>query len=88
MKRDQLFVVERLASLLDENRLAIVARQHGIKKAKDGDSLEKIFIAHLCRTEESALGALLVEISILHVATRQNAAQVIRDAATVYKLVP
>jgi hypothetical protein len=35
MKRDLHFVVERLASLLDENRLAVVARQHGIKKAKD-----------------------------------------------------
>jgi ParB family transcriptional regulator, chromosome partitioning protein len=34
MKRDLLFVVERLGSLLDENRLTIVARQHGIKKAK------------------------------------------------------
>jgi ParB family chromosome partitioning protein len=31
MKRDLLFVVERLAYLLDENRLAVVARQHGIK---------------------------------------------------------
>ena len=37
MKRDLLFVVERLALLLDENRLAIVARRHGIKKVKDGD---------------------------------------------------
>ena len=35
MKRDLLFVVERLAALLDERRLEIVARQRGIKKAKD-----------------------------------------------------
>ena len=86
MKRDLLFVVERLASLLDENRLAVVARQHGIKKAKDNDSIGKLFAAYLRRTEESALGGLLVEITILHAATRQNAAEVLRDAATAYKV--
>jgi ParB family chromosome partitioning protein len=53
MKRDLLFVVERLASLLDENRLVVVARQHGIKKAKDSDSIGKLFAAYLRRAEES-----------------------------------
>jgi ParB family chromosome partitioning protein len=86
MKRDLLFVVERLASLLDENRLVVVARQHGIKKAKDSDSIGKLFAAYLRRVEESALGGLLVEITILHAATRQNAAQVLRDAASAYKV--
>jgi len=50
------------------------------------DSIAKLFAAHLRRTEESALGGLLVEITILHAATRQNAAQVLRDAATAYKV--
>jgi ParB family chromosome partitioning protein len=86
MKRDLLFVVERLASLLDENRLIVVARQHGIKKAKDSDSIGKLFAAYLRRAEESALGGLLVEITILHAATRQNAAQVLHDAASAYKV--
>jgi ParB family transcriptional regulator, chromosome partitioning protein len=86
MKRDLLFVVERLAALLDENRLAVVARQHGIKKSKDSDSTAKLFTAYLRRAEESALSGLLVEITILHVATRQNPTQVLRDAATVYKV--
>jgi ParB family chromosome partitioning protein len=85
-KRDLLFVVERLASLLDENRLVVVARQHGIKKAKGSDSIGKLFAAYLRRAEESALGGLLVEITILHAATRQNAAQVLRDAASAYKV--
>jgi len=75
-----------LVSLLDENRLVVVARQHGIKKAKDSDSIGKLFTAYLRRTEESALGGLLVEITILHSAMRQNAAQVLRDAATAYKV--
>jgi ParB family chromosome partitioning protein len=86
MKRDLLFVVERLASLLDENHLAVIARQHGIKKAKDSDSIEKLFTAYLRRAEESALGGLLVGITILHTVMRQNSAQVLRDAATAYKV--
>jgi ParB family chromosome partitioning protein len=86
IKRDLLFVVERLASLLDENRLAVIVRQHGIKKAKDSDSIGKLFAAYLRRAEESALGGLLVEIAILHAAVRQNATQVLREAATVYKV--
>jgi ParB family chromosome partitioning protein len=40
----------------------------------------------LRRAEESSLGGLLVEITILHAAARQNTAQVLRDAATVYKV--
>ena len=43
----------------------MVARQHGIKKAKDSDSIGKLFTAYLRRAEESALGGLLVEITIL-----------------------
>jgi ParB family chromosome partitioning protein len=86
MKRDLLFVVERLATLLDERRLEIVARQRGIKKAKDSDSIGKLFAAYLRHAEESALGGLLVEITILHAASKQNAAQVLRDATTVYKV--
>jgi ParB family chromosome partitioning protein len=86
MKRDLLFVVERLASLLDENRLAVVAKQYGIKKAKDSDSIGKLFAAYLRRAEENVLGRVLVELTILHAASRQNAAQVLRDAAAVYKV--
>jgi ParB family chromosome partitioning protein len=86
MKRDLLFVVERLVSVLDENRLALVARQHGIKKTKDSDSTAKLFAAYLRHAEESALGGLLVEVTILHAAMRQNATQVLRDAAAAYKV--
>jgi ParB family chromosome partitioning protein len=86
MKRDLLFVVERLASLLDDNRLAIVAKQQGIKKVTDSDSIGKLFAAYLRRAEESVLGRVLVELTILHAASRQNAAHVLHDAATVYKV--
>ena len=86
MKRDLLFVVERLAAMLDENRLSIIAKQHGVKKAKDSDSIGKLFVAYLRRAEDSMLGRVLVEITILHTAMRQNAAIVLRDAATAYKV--
>jgi len=86
MKRDLLFVAERLASLLDENRLSIVARRYGIKKAKDTDSLGKLFADYLRRAEESVLGSVLVETTILYMSTRHNPAQVLNEAATVYKV--
>ncbi len=86
MKRDLLFVVERLAARLDEDRLAIVAKQHGIKKAKDSDSIEKLFAAFLRRAEESVLGRLTVELTIMLAAARSNAPTVLKDAAAVYKV--
>jgi ParB family chromosome partitioning protein len=86
MKRDLLFVAERLANLLDENRCAILARQHGIKKAKAKDSIDKLFVAFLRRAEECTLGRAVVESVILLTASRGNAAQVLRDAATAYKV--
>jgi ParB family chromosome partitioning protein len=86
MKRDLLFVAERLASLLDENRLSVVARRYGIKKAKDNDSLGKLFAAYLRRAEESVLGSVLIETTILYMSTRHNPAQVLNEAATLYKV--
>jgi len=86
MKRDLLFVVERLASLLDENRLSIMACRYGIKKAKEGDSLPKLFAAYLRRTEESVLGSVLVETTVLYLSTRHNPAQVLHEAAVAYKV--
>jgi ParB family chromosome partitioning protein len=86
MKRDLLFVTERLSSLLDENRLSIIARRYGIKKAKDTDSLGKLFTAYLRRAEESVLGGVLVETTILYMSTRHNPAQVLNEAAAAYKV--
>jgi ParB family transcriptional regulator, chromosome partitioning protein len=86
MKRDLLFVVERLAGLVDERRLEIVARQHGIKREKDSDSMAKLFVAYLRRQEESVLGSVLVELAILLTAARQQTAQVLNDAAALYKV--
>jgi ParB family chromosome partitioning protein len=86
MKQDLLFVAERLADLLDENRCAILARQHGIKKAKENDSIGKLFVAFLRRADEGTLGRAVVESAILLTASRGNASHVLRDAATAYKV--
>ena len=86
MKRDLLFVVERLAGLVEERRLEIVARQHGIKREKDSDSIAKLFAAYLRRTEESVLGSVLVELTILLTAARQQTTQVLNEAAALYKV--
>ena len=86
MKRDLLFVAERMVNLLDENRAAILAKQHGIKKAKENDSIGKLFEAFLRRADESTLGRTVVEAVILLTASRGNASQTLRDAATAYKV--
>ena len=86
MKRDLLFVVERLAGLVDERRLEVVTRQHGIKREKDSDSIAKLFAAYLRRTEESVLGSVLVELTILLTSARQQTTQVLNEAAALYKV--
>ena len=86
MKRDLLFVVDRLAALVDERRLEIVARQHGIKREKNSDTIAKLFAAYLRRGEESVLGSVLVELTILLTAAHRQTAQVLTEAAAVYKV--
>ena len=86
MKRDLLFVAERLANLLDENRLALLARQHGIRQKRDDGGVAKMFAAFLRRADESTLGRAVVESAVLLAASRGNATQTLRDAATAYKV--
>ena len=86
MKRDLLFVAERLANLLDENRLAILAKQHGIRQKRDDGGVAKTLAAFLRRADESTLGRAVVQSIVLLTASRGNASQVLRDAATAYKV--
>jgi ParB family chromosome partitioning protein len=86
MKRDLLFVAERMVNLLDENRAAILAKQHGIKKTKENESIAKLFAAFLRRADESMLGRAVVESVVLLMASRGNASHVLRDAAEFYKV--
>jgi ParB family transcriptional regulator, chromosome partitioning protein len=86
MKRDLLFVVERLASLLEEPRLQMLARQHGIRQKRDDGGIAKTLAAYLRHADEGALGRALVESAILLAASRGNASHVLREAATAYKV--
>jgi ParB family chromosome partitioning protein len=88
MKRDLLFVVERLAAVLDERRLAIVLRQHNLgKPASAADAPAKLLASFLRKSDEGTLGRLLVEVAILQTAHSPNdSGKVLREAADYYKV--
>lgn len=86
MKRDLLFVIERLVALVDERHIETLARQHGIRQKRDEGGLAKAFAAFLRRADEGTLSRLMVEITILLAASRTNPATVLRDAASAYKV--
>jgi ParB family chromosome partitioning protein len=87
LKRDLLFVVERLAAVLDEHRLAIVLRQHGISKSNAADAPAKLLASFLRKSDEGTLGRLLVEVAILQTAHSPNdSGKALRDAADYYKV--
>ena len=86
LKRDLFFVLERLVSLLDENRIETLARQHGIRQKRDDGGVMKTFIALARRADEGTLSRMMVETTILLTAAHHNGVNVLRDAATVYKV--
>ena len=86
MKRDLLFVVERLATTIDERKLVILMRQHGIGKSKEADAPAKLLATFISKAEEGTLGRLLVEIAILSTSSQTDTVKVLRDAAQLYKV--
>lgn len=86
LKRDLLFIAERLLSLMDENRIEAIARQHGIRQKRDDGGVRRTLTAFLRRADEGTLSRLLVETSILLAASRGNAIAILKDAATAYKV--
>ena len=86
MKRDLLFILEKLIAVMDEKRIETLARQHGIRQKRDDGGLAKMFGAFLRRADEGTLSRLLVETTILLAASRMNPANVLRDAAATYKV--
>ncbi len=83
LKRDLFFVLEKLVSLLDESRIEMLARQHGIRQKRDEGGIAKTLIAFLRRADEGTLSRLMVEATILLAASRHNGTSVLKDAATV-----
>ena len=86
LKRDLLFILERLVSIMNENRAEMLARQHGIRQKRDDGGIAKTFSAFLRRADEGTLSRLLVESSILLTATRGNPSTILKDAASAYKV--
>ena len=87
MKRDLLFVVERLAAILDERRLAIILRQHNLGKPNLADAPAKLLASFLRKSDESTLGRLLVEVAILQTTHSPNdTGKTLREAADYYKV--
>ena len=86
MKRDLLFVLEKLVRLMDENRVETLARQHGIRQKRDDGGIGKTVAAFIRRADEGTLSRLLVESSILLAASRSNPATILKDAASAYKV--
>jgi ParB family transcriptional regulator, chromosome partitioning protein len=86
MKRDLLFLVESLLPLLDEPRLAMIARNRGIR-AKDGEPVGKMLAGVLRKADESEIGRALVELSILlAVRSHPDGGKIISAAALTYKV--
>jgi ParB family chromosome partitioning protein len=88
MKRDLLFVTERLATVLDERRLAVLLRIHGIGKANgNGEEPAKLLASFLRKADESTIGRVLVAITVLQLAHNPNeSAKALREAAEFYKV--
>ncbi len=88
MKRDLLFVAEHLAAALDERRLAIIFRLHGIGKADgNAETSNKLLTSFLRKADESTVGRVLVEITVLQSTHSPNeSAKALREAAEFYKV--
>ncbi|MCU1321774.1 MAG: parB-like partition protein [Acidobacteriaceae bacterium] len=86
LKRDLLFVIEKLVSVMDENRVETLARQHGIRQKRDDGGISKTLTVFVRRADEGTLSRLLVEASILLAASRGNPATALKDAASAYKV--
>jgi ParB family chromosome partitioning protein len=86
MKRDLLSIIERLMLLMDENRVEMLARQHGIRQKRDDGGVKKAIAALVRRADEGTMSRLLVESSILLAASRSNPAAILKDAANAYKV--
>lgn len=86
LKRDLFFVLEKLVSILDESRIETLAKQHGIRQKRDEGGITKTLMAFMRRADEGTLSRLTVEATILLAASRHNGTNVLKDAATLYKV--
>jgi ParB family chromosome partitioning protein len=86
LKRDLLFILEKLVSVMDESRIEMLARQHGIRQKRDDGGVGKTLTAFIRRADEGTLSRLMVEVSILLASSRGNPTVILKEAATAYKV--
>jgi ParB family chromosome partitioning protein len=88
MRRDLIFVTEHIAATLDERRLAVIFRLHGIGKANGNtETPAKLLASFLRKADESTLGRVLVAITVLQAAhSPTESAKALREAAEFYKV--
>jgi ParB family transcriptional regulator, chromosome partitioning protein len=88
MKRDLLFTTERLVAALDERRIAILLRIHGVGKANGtADAPAKLFASFLRKADEGTLDRVLVEVAVLQSAhSPAESAKTLHEAAEFYKV--
>jgi len=86
MKRDLLFVLMQTHPLLNDWQLQTLARQHGIRKDRETDMLDKLFATFLSRADEGTLSRLLIQIGVLLASGRREGANALREAALIYKI--
>ena len=86
LKRDLLFIIEKLVNVMDENRVEMLARQHGIRQKRDDGGIGKTLTAFVRRADGSTLSRLIVEASILLASSRPNPTAILKEAATAYKV--
>jgi ParB family chromosome partitioning protein len=84
MKRDLLFILTQISPLLEQWQLQTLARQHGIRKDRETDMLDKLFAAFLRRADEGTLSRLIVEVIVVLASGRSNGRTVLREAAAAY----
>lgn len=74
-------------AMLDEKRLSVLIRQHGMGKVREDAAPAKLLASFLSKSEESKLGRILVEAAILlSMHNQTDAAKVLRGAAHAYKV--
>jgi len=88
MKRDLLFICERLAAAMDERRLVVLLRIHGIGKASgSADESAKLLASFLRKADESTISRVLVAIAVLQSTHGPNeSSKALREAAEFYKV--
>jgi ParB family transcriptional regulator, chromosome partitioning protein len=86
LKRDLLFVIEKLVSVMDDSRVEMLARQHGIRQKRDDGGIGKTLTAFVRCADEGTLSRMTVEASILLASSRGNPTTILKEAATAYKV--